>query len=198
MTDIDIALNKAGVTFKSEHRTYTTLERVQRLAIERDYLFRQLEKAREAIKKGKEWMRHDPDCRWVMEGNAGGCTCGLDNFSASQLQNMKRTKPRKHTEGPLAALPRADGNYEIANADGDLLAMVYGKEGVPEMFAAVIDLLEALEAWDHWDYEVSSARANGESIYSAADFAEMREKARRLTQAAIAKAQGTTDQKGKE
>lgn len=63
-------------------------------------------------------------------------------------------KETKHTPGPLCALPRADGNYEITNADGDVLATVYGQDGDPEcwpvranaeMFAAAPDLLAALK-----------------------------------------------------
>lgn len=52
---------------------------------------------------------------------------------------------------------------------------------------------KALGAWDHWDYEVGSARANGESIYTASDFAEMREKARGLTFAALKLANGENE-----
>lgn len=51
----------------------------------------------------------------------------------------------------------------------------------------VAGLAEALRAWDRWNYEVQSARANGESVYSHDELQEMRKTADALTQSALAK-----------
>lgn len=48
----------------------------------------------------------------------------------------------------------------------------------------------ALRAYDHWNYEVQSARVNGESVYSHAELQEMREKAVAMGRAALARIGG--------
>ena len=58
------------------------------------------------------------------------------------------------------------------------------------LIAAAPELLEALKAWDRWDYEVQSAKANGESVYSFQDLVYMRVKASQLSYDAIQKATG--------
>lgn len=62
--------------------------------------------------------------------------------------------------------------------------------GMAEARAAVADLIEALRAYDRWDYEIRSARVNGESVYTYAELQEMREKAAELGSAALARVQG--------
>lgn len=56
------------------------------------------------------------------------------------------------------------------------------------LMTAAPELLSALIAYSNWDYEVQSAKVNGESIYSFAELTSMREDARKLGDAAIAKA----------
>jgi hypothetical protein len=51
---------------------------------------------------------------------------------------------------------------------------------------AVAGLVEALKAWDRWNYEVQSAKANGESIYSFDELQAMRTDAQRKSDAALA------------
>lgn len=58
-------------------------------------------------------------------------------------------------------------------------------EAVQQAFAAQSDLLEALKAWHNLDYEIQSARVNGESRLSARDFDAMRKDAVLLTDAAL-------------
>jgi hypothetical protein len=51
---------------------------------------------------------------------------------------------------------------------------------------AVAGLVEAAKAWDRWSYEVQSAKANGESIYSFDELQAMRTDAQRKSDAALA------------
>lgn len=55
---------------------------------------------------------------------------------------------------------------------------------------AVAELVEAAKAWNHWDYEIESAKVNGESVYSHEELFDMRVEARRKTDAALARVQG--------
>ena len=91
--------------------------------------------------------------------------------------------------------PEAGGTSVMAN-DSYMIAsccFYYGKEQTQanaRLIAAAPDLLEALRAYDRWNYEVQSARVNGESVYSYDELQEMRKAADALAQAAIAKATG--------
>ena len=56
-----------------------------------------------------------------------------------------------------------------------------------EARAVVADLIEAAQAWNRWDYEVMSAKVNGESVYSFNELSALREFARGLTESTLIK-----------
>jgi len=64
------------------------------------------------------------------------------------------------------------------------------EEANARALAAMPTLYEALQAWSNWDYEVQSAKVNGEGYHSASDLAHMRAEAVKKTDAALAKARG--------
>lgn len=74
--------------------------------------------------------------------------------------------------------------------DRDCYHMVHISPENAQAIAAVPDMIEALEAWEHWDYEVQSAKVNGESIYDHRDFQRMRDDAEQKMRAALTKATG--------
>jgi len=112
-------------------------------------------------------------------------------------------KKSKHTPGPWEA-----GDGVILCADPDMAigsvfpcdrdksphgsGFAYGEvtKANARLIAAAPELLEACKALDHWLYEVGSARANGESVYSYTELQSMRDNAAELARAAIAKATG--------
>lgn len=54
----------------------------------------------------------------------------------------------------------------------------------------IADLIEAARHWNRWDYEVMSAKVNGESVYSFNELSAMREFARGLTESTLSKIGG--------
>jgi len=77
----------------------------------------------------------------------------------------------------------------ILGADDVVVAQMVSAANA-RLIAAAPELLEACKALDHWLYEVGSARANGESVYSYTELQSMRDNAAELVRAAIAKATG--------
>lgn len=108
--------------------------------------------------------------------------------------------PKHHAEEKIR---RAVGNYTIQTRLGPmqcslavssvfdelvehvtyLEAEALAKRGEPAV--EVTDAMVALMAWQRWDYEVQSAKVNGESVYSFAELTAMRDTARTLTEAAL-------------
>jgi hypothetical protein len=95
----------------------------------------------------------------------------------------------------MKILTEAEINELAARCEGqdDLSKSFILYDDSPTLLDTCLDLVEkqrvmreALEAWMTWDYEVQSAKVNGESIYSSDDFRRMRFEATGKGQAALA------------
>jgi len=106
----------------------------------------------------------------VMSGNAIDVLATLDRIAESCAYRAGIT---------------AEGLQDSA-ADWRRVARNYAAN-LAEVRDAIADLIEACKAFDRWNYEVQSAKVNGESVYSFAELQEMRERAAALASAALAR-----------